>query len=89
MPVVLPTPAEIDSMPPLQRRKARAAVARIALETTTALDRQIATADHIVAWAEQVRVEARRLRDAMPNDPDDVIRDRRATVLNDTYGRNP
>ena len=85
-PMLIPTAPEIDAMPSLQRARARKAVARIAVETTRALDEHVDAGHLAAAWGERVRADARLLQAAMDPDPDDVVAARRMAAVHAAYG---
>lgn len=85
MPVLVPTPEEVAAMSPLQRQRARQAVARILRETQAALDDVVAASARreqtAAEWGRAVRDEARRMLADRPAEPESLVAARRAELL--------
>ena len=81
MPVLMPTPNELQAMTPAQRDKARRALWRILQETDRQVERQRAAADEAHAFGEHVRQVARDLEKYTHHDPPHVIAQRRTTAM--------
>lgn len=88
MPVLVPTPAEIDAMSPMQRARARKAVARIVAQSTLRMDEHIVAAIPDIDGGEDIRAHARILQARMTPDPPDVIAERRRVCMTALYGRS-
>jgi len=81
MPVLMPTPRELENMTAAQRDKARRALWRILQETDRQVERQRAASDEAHAFGEYVRQMARDLERYAPTDPPQVIAQRRQIAL--------
>lgn len=84
MPVLMPTPNELQNMSAAQRDKARRAIWRILQATDREVERQRATLDEGRAFGEYVREIARDLERYATTDPPHVIAERRHIALEAT-----
>ena len=84
MPVLMPTPKELQSMTVSQRERARRALWRIIAETDRQVERDMRRANDARAFGEYIRATARELEKYQPHDPPHVIALRRHIALEAT-----
>lgn len=81
MPVLMPTPDELQRMTPAQRDKARRALWRIVAETDRQVEHDLERANDAWALGEHIRATARELEKYQRHDPPHVIAQRRQIAL--------